>query len=65
MSVVSRVDQVEILPNVFAPFTIPASQVADMSTVHWGNVDTGAMVNVVYKGVIRVFKALEQYMTPY
>jgi hypothetical protein len=27
-----------------------------VATVHWGNVDTGAMVNVVYLGVTRVFQ---------
>lgn len=58
MSAVSRNNTGEIQQNVFAPFTVPASSVADVSTVHWGNVDTGAMVNVVYMGVVRVFKEL-------
>ena len=47
--------------NMFAPFTVDSKKVADKPTVHWGNVDTGAMVNVVYLGVTRVFKGLQQY----
>ena len=44
---------------MFAPFVVPqADRVGDVVTVHWGNVDTGAMVNVVYLGVTRVFKYL-------
>lgn len=34
-------------------------------TVHWGNVDTGAMVNVVYLGVTRVFQSLQAYWEDY
>ena len=45
-----------VQPNMFAPFVIPSdATVGDMAIVHWGNVDTGAMVNVVYLGVTRVF----------
>jgi hypothetical protein len=48
-----------VQPNMFAPFVIPSdATVGDMATVHWGNVDTGAMVNVVYLGVTRVFQYL-------
>jgi hypothetical protein len=44
---------------MFAPFVIPSdATVGDMAIVHWGNVDTGAMVNVVYLGVTRVFQYL-------
>lgn len=44
---------------MFAPFVIPSDKtVGDVATVHWGNVDTGAMVNVVYLGVTRVFQHL-------
>jgi hypothetical protein len=50
---------------MFAPFTIPTSRVPEITTVHWGNVDTGAMVNVVYEGVIRVFKSLQSYMVDF
>ena len=46
---------------MFAPFTVASRKVADNPTVHWGNVDTGAMVNVVYLGVTRVFKDLQNY----
>jgi hypothetical protein len=35
--------------------------VAGIPTIHYGNVDTGAMVNVVYEGVVRVFEGLNQY----
>ena len=43
---------------MFAPFTAAKGSVDDIVTTHWGNVDTGAMVNVVYLGVTRVFKEL-------
>ena len=46
---------------MFAPFTAAREGVADVTTTHWGNVDTGAMVNVVYLGVTRVFKELQAY----
>ena len=55
-SALSSINQVP--QNMFAPFTAGQGRVADVSTVHWGNVDTGAMVNVVYLGVTRVFKEL-------
>ena len=46
-----------VQPNMFAPFVIPSDKmVGDVATVHWGNVDTGAMVNVVYLGVTRVLQ---------
>ena len=45
--------------NMFAPFVIPSNgTVCDVATVYWGNVDTGAMVNVVYLGVTRVLQYL-------
>ena len=45
-----------VQPNMFAPFIIPSdAKVGDIAVVHWGNVDIGAMVNVVYLGVTRVF----------
>jgi len=55
-----------VQPNMFAPFVIPSnSTVGDVATVHWGNVDTGAMVNVVYLGVTRVFQYLQKYWVEY
>lgn len=51
---------------MFAPFSIPSSdKVGSLVPIHWGNVDTGAMVNVVYLGVTRVFKTLQQYWVTY
>ena len=51
---------------MFAPFVIPSdATVGDMAPVHWGNVDTGAMVNVVYLGVTRVFQYLQKYWVNY
>ena len=51
---------------MFAPFSIPSSdKVGSLVPIHWGNVDTGAMVNVVYLGVTRVFKTLQQYWVKY
>ena len=55
-----------VQPNMFAPFVIPqADKLGDVVTVHWGNVDTGAMVNLVYLGVTRVFKYLKKYWVEY
>jgi hypothetical protein len=51
---------------MFAPFFVPSSDKVDsLVPIHWGNVDTGAMVNVVYLGVTRVFKTLQQYWENY
>ena len=51
---------------MFAPFSVPPSEkVGPPVPIHWGNVDTGAMVNVVYLGVTRVFKTLQQYWVKY
>jgi hypothetical protein len=51
---------------MFAPFSIPSlDKVGSLVPIHWGNVDTGAMVNVVYLGVTRVFKTLQQYWVKY
>lgn len=51
---------------MFAPFVIPTDEtVGDIPLVHWGNVDTGAMVNVVYLGVTRVFHQLQKYWVKY
>ena len=49
--------------NMFAPFTIPATNTSPNSapTVHWGNVDTGSMVNILYSGVLQGFPELEQF----
>ena len=47
---------------MFAPFVIPSdATVGDMAIVHWGNVDTGAMVNVrivLYVCVLHMYTAL-------
>lgn len=29
--------------------------------LHWGHVDTGAMVNLVYSGVLDAFASLQRY----
>ena len=48
--------------NMFAPFTIPIIGTSGLPereaapTVHWGNVDTGSMVNILYIGVLQVFR---------
>jgi hypothetical protein len=55
----------QVPQNMFAPFVAAPGQVADVATVHWGNMDTGAMVNVVYLGVTRVFKELQKYWTDF
>ena len=51
---------------MFAPLFVPSSdKVNSLVLIHWGNVDTRAMVNVVYLGVTRVFKTLQQYWVKY
>lgn len=53
--------------NMFAPFTIPTADKHgklakdEEATVHWGNVDTGSMVNIMYSGVLAAFPELEKY----
>ena len=51
--------------NIFTPFTIlhhqPDPGPPSEPTLHWGNVDTGSMVNIVYQGVLTVFPELLQY----
>ncbi len=50
---------VQALPqNIFAPFAIHHPQ-AELT--HWGNVDTGSMVNIVYEGVVHAFPYLKSY----
>ena len=55
--------------NMFCPFTVvernPATGHLHRATspmLHWGNVDTGSMVNIVYSGVLRTFPHLHQYL---
>ena len=47
--------------NIFTPFAIhhPAA-----TLTHWGNVDTGSMVNIMYKGVLDKFSFLQYYWKP-
>lgn len=53
--------------NMFAPFTIPTADKQgklvkdDKAVVHWGNVDTGSMVNIMYSGVLAAFPELKKY----
>ncbi len=53
--------------NMFAPFTIPPRDTqgeltrSESPTVHWGNVDTGSMVNIMYSGVLAAFPELVPY----
>ena len=57
--------------NVFCPFTIPsrdgtgALARASSPLVHWGNVDTGSMVNIVYQGALTLHPSLHAYHHPY
>ena len=52
---------------MFAPFTVPQTgsdgklERSTTPTVHWGNVDTGAQVNIAYSGVLTAFPDLAQY----
>lgn len=53
--------------NMFAPFTFPSENVGQTQTrgqqpvVHYGNVDTGSMVNVMYSGVLEANPHLNAY----
>lgn len=57
--------------NMFASFSIGAKQGAgQLATtpdplLHWGNVDTGAVVNLVYSGVVAAFPELARYRHPF
>ncbi len=57
--------------NMFCPFTIVKRgeggqlQRSTAPMLHWGNVDTGSMVNIVYSGVLRAFPHLHQYHQPF
>lgn len=56
--------------NMFAPFTVlqrakGALHESHVPTVHWANVDTGSMVNLVYSGVLSAFPKLQQYREPF
>ena len=52
---------------MFASFTIPSIgtsgqfERAVSPTVHWGNVDTGSMVNILYSGVLAGFPELSKF----
>lgn len=53
--------------NMFASFSVTAKgEQGTLPTnsaplLHWGNVDTGAMVNLVYQGVVEAFPVLQRY----
>lgn len=52
--------------NMFAPFTVLESitgtpQRTSSPVVHWGHVDSGSMVCIVYEGVLRAFPELTTY----
>lgn len=53
---VLRADMREPPENIFGPFTASADRAT--ATVHWANMDSGAMINVVHSGVLTVFPAL-------
>ena len=51
--------------NMFAPFSCGGGNGQKLGmapVVHWGNVDTGAMVNIVYSGVLDTFPGLREYL---
>lgn len=55
--------------NLFAPFHVAEQSTSAGAklgvTLHWGNVDTGSMVNIIYSGVLSAFPALLQYKHPF
>ena len=52
--------------NMFGPFTVSApTGVTSPPPVHWAHVDTGAMVNLVHRGVLHAFPELLQYCQPH
>jgi hypothetical protein len=52
---------------MFAPFVVPSTgaggklQREAAPIVHWGNVDTGSMVNIMYSGVLAGFPELNKF----
>ena len=63
---VARSDRAE---NMFSPFTVVLETSAGLQCetqprVHWAHVDTGAMINLVHRGVLTAFPALQRYVEP-
>ena len=63
---VARSDRAE---NMFSPFTVVLETSAGLQRetqprVHWAHVDTGAMINLVHRGVLTAFPALQRYAEP-
>ena len=55
--------------NMFSPFTVVLETSAGLQRetqprVHWAHVDTGAMINLVHRGVLTAFPALQRYGEP-
>ena len=55
--------------NMFSPFTVVLEASAGLQRetqprVHWAHVDTGAMINLVHRGVLTAFPALQRYAEP-
>lgn len=54
---------------MFAPFLIntptPLVHTNGSHVVHWGNVDTGSMVNIIYSGVLHAFPELREFQKPF
>ena len=52
---------------MFAPFSIATEDTTgkllrqESPLLHWGNVETGSMVNLVYRGVLEAFPELQAY----
>ena len=47
---------------MFVPFTVHCP---DAALPHWGNVDTGSMVNIIYEEVVQAFPYLQEYHQPF
>ena len=48
--------------NLFAPISVHHPQA---TLPHWGNVDTGSMVNIIYREVLQAFPYLQEYLQPF
>lgn len=51
--------------NLFSPFFVTGEPTSAPVVTHWGNVDSGSMVNIVYSSVLEAFPELHKYWEPY
>lgn len=51
--------------NLFAPFFVTWEPTSTPLVTHWGNVDSGSMVNIVYSSILEAFPELNKSWEAY